>query len=103
MFTLRSLLAMTMVVAIVLGIWAMGHPLETTVSLTNEQKARTAVVTVVLTIVAMLCVLKWINEGERVRPMRQRWVAFSIDAIAFVSTCALMIVVFRLGANVLFR
>ena len=99
MYSLRSLFALTMVIAIVFGLWLMGEPIY---ELSRPQKVRTAVLATVLSLVAFASLLTWIREGEQTRK-QSRFVMVAIDTVAFLGICALMIVVCRLAVNVLFQ
>ena len=99
MYSLRSLFALTMVIAIVFGLWLMGEPSH---ELSRPQKIRTALLAKVPSFVAFASLLTWIREGEQTRE-QSRFATFAIDTVAFLGTCALMITICRLAVNVLFQ
>ncbi|NND96255.1 MAG: hypothetical protein HKN47_02870 [Pirellulaceae bacterium] len=100
MYTLRSLLSLTLIIAIIFALWVLGEPTE---DLTNPQKAKFAVTVMVLSFIAFLGVLGWIRAGERANTNQKTWITVAIDAVAFLGTGVLLGVVCRLTVNVLLK
>lgn len=99
MYTLRGLLALTLVIAIIFGLWRMGEP---TFVLGDNQKIKLALLATVLSLVAFASLLSWIREGERAK-QNSRFATVAIDMVAFLGTCCLMIAVCRLAVNALLQ